>query len=1409
MRKQIQHIPQKGMNKDLSISKFTPEFTYDNYNIRFNSNEDNSLFTMTNEKGNVKAITDIEILGTTIGYSIINGYLVLFTTTRESTTELIGNAYPSAGIDRIYRINKGELFNGETNFDLEAVLLFEGIDNESLNFSKESLLETLPIFESNEIQKIYWIDKYNQPRFINVVSSNIGNFTNNSFEFCPELDLKESFNTTKLFSGGQFHSGTIQYVFTYWNKNGIETNIFLQTDNYTTSYNYRGGSPEETVICSYQITINNIQKDFDFIRMYAISRTSIDATPNVRIVKDINISDIINNSYTFSDDGIIGSTFNANSLLFIGGEEVILGSMSYKDNTLFGSNIKLKRPSLQEIKLKTNINYPDSYNTIFKWSNDKFSLIQQYDWLNNTVQNNINGVYIYNPYTLNEVYNDNSSPWNNTNYNLNIRHWKKGETYRLGIQAQYKTGIWSEVLYLGDYTVDTGYKVIVDGYDFFGKPSLNNDTTIYYTTGNLTITNELINIFINKGFKKIRPVYVPLNLKDRHILGQGILTNTIANSVQRGNNTPFAYSDYLARGNHELVPVWNANTYWHRYTNAADINVTLTYPQWQHFSLLKSYIGYSPNWFKYNEIKGSSRIQEGNEWTTGNNNDIDSLTNGSSGETSFWERNPKCWFIDSNLVNFWSPEIEFNNLNNNIEEIKSIIFRGSANITASSINNTSTINNGVKDSNTFSMRNFNIGASRVLSRFGVNSYDRGGAADWDNNFEVGYIWDSLKIEENENVQYLKKNLSRFIFCGFNDMFLDYDSNNIKISQYKLNINTPKYIDTILDSTNYNSNLVDGNDGTIIYNNKMDEVIGTYSDDASKLHTSSINYQNNKHLLFSFKNSKTLPIYSAGTISANSLVRTSYNRPYYRDNSTAGTFSTPTIDNNKYLGKGNNLMLDRFNFPSNLQKVDFKSGWPYFWIVDLYRDISNDSQYGGKDINAINQNTWIPAGNSITLNNNTLIFDRGDTYIQRYDILKTAKNNSDWQNYREVISVLLESFVNLDGRWDTKRGNTNITNYNIDNYTLINSIYSQKDNFFTSNTLDYNLLQSDDMPTTFLWSNTKIYSESIDSWTSLWMNNSYTVDGSLGKINALLNFNNELYGFQDKGIFQILFNSRVQVPTSDNNPIELTQSWKTQGIRYLSNTIGTTNKWSIKQSNKNLYFVDSLNKDIYILGTPPVNLSEQYGFKTWSYNNILNLNEYNLTNNKKAISTNLDIINDNLYFNNEDYSLMFSERLNQFESFYSYEDITHMFNIWGEFIAIKDEDNKSTLWVNHKGRYNEFFGKRKSSHIEFYLNPDMPHDKVFDNFQYRADLFDENDNYIPRETFNSVDVTNEFQSNSKTLMTTTPGFGAKKFRIWSYPFPRQSNSLNRIRNPWVKLKFNLENDKYRKLLFHDLIITYTV
>jgi hypothetical protein len=62
MREQAQYINIKGMNQDLSISKFNPEFIYSGYNIRINqgstnsnsADEGNNLYSITNEKGNKK-----------------------------------------------------------------------------------------------------------------------------------------------------------------------------------------------------------------------------------------------------------------------------------------------------------------------------------------------------------------------------------------------------------------------------------------------------------------------------------------------------------------------------------------------------------------------------------------------------------------------------------------------------------------------------------------------------------------------------------------------------------------------------------------------------------------------------------------------------------------------------------------------------------------------------------------------------------------------------------------------------------------------------------------------------------------------------------------------------------------------------------------------------------------------------------------------------------------------------------------------------------------------------------------------------------------------------------------------------------------------------------------------------------
>lgn len=42
----------KGMQRDLSVSKFNPDFAYENINIRITARESNNLLSVTNEKGN-------------------------------------------------------------------------------------------------------------------------------------------------------------------------------------------------------------------------------------------------------------------------------------------------------------------------------------------------------------------------------------------------------------------------------------------------------------------------------------------------------------------------------------------------------------------------------------------------------------------------------------------------------------------------------------------------------------------------------------------------------------------------------------------------------------------------------------------------------------------------------------------------------------------------------------------------------------------------------------------------------------------------------------------------------------------------------------------------------------------------------------------------------------------------------------------------------------------------------------------------------------------------------------------------------------------------------------------------------------------------------------------------------------
>ena len=249
MQKQIL-FKVKGMHKDLSASAFNPEYAYENKNIRIMPTNESTLLSIINEKGN--KLADVSgfgnsLKGVPIGQAIIDDKLIVFTagdknkksveditSTVDEINDIVGNELTididSDIEDRIYKISK------PFDISFQNVRLYRG----QLNFDYKYPIETISFYENQDIQKVYWTDGLNQPRVINIEEAynKVSKWNDNSFDFVKRLKLQETITVSKNITvSGLFSAGVIQYVFTYFNKYGSESNIFHTSPLYYISYN--------------------------------------------------------------------------------------------------------------------------------------------------------------------------------------------------------------------------------------------------------------------------------------------------------------------------------------------------------------------------------------------------------------------------------------------------------------------------------------------------------------------------------------------------------------------------------------------------------------------------------------------------------------------------------------------------------------------------------------------------------------------------------------------------------------------------------------------------------------------------------------------------------------------------------------------------------------------------------------------------------------------------------------------------------------------------------------------------------------------------------------------------------------------------------------------------------------------
>ena len=471
---------------------------------------------------------------------------------------------------------------------------------------------------------------------------------------------------------------------------------------------------------------------------------------------------------------------------------------------------------------------------------------------------------------------------------------------------------------------------------------------------------------------------------------------------------------------------------------------------------------------------------------------------------------------------------------------------------------------------------------------------------------------------------------------------------------------------------------------------------------------------------------------------------------------------------------------------------------------MTQTIDEDNRFGGKTEEALLNNRWIVSGDPIDINDSGRIeFLQGDTYLQRYDCLKTYPFTlEDMNTVVEMVSFYCETHINIDGRYDRNRGN--VTNLAITPsiFNLYNPIYSQSNNYFTYQYLN-EISSLNDFPNIITWTFEKILCNVVDNLTKINVATTLDLDGDKGEVTSLNTYNDEIFCFQRRGLSNILFNSRVQIPTSDGLPIEITNGLKVSGKRYISNTIGCTNKWSIAESPSGLYFIDNETNSLYLFNREIVSLSDKLGFRQWisAHNVHVDWEPVGYNNYRSFYDKN----NNDVYFTYKDHCLCYSELINQFTSFMSYERVPAMFNVSSEFYAFKD----GKMWEQFAGDYNMFFGEYKPFSITFVANAEEPNDKIFNTVEFRADSWD-GDNLMSNKTFDTLDVWNEYQHGT-TLLTNLLGHPSplkKKFRVWRANIPRAIvNNRDRIRNTWAYIKLGMNTPNTYRTEFHDAIIHY--
>lgn len=1449
----------KGMNQDISQSKFSNEFYFEGKNIRILATDSQSSASITNDKGNELVLTiptpviDYDLKKIQYGSSVLNyttNDINKLSPNQSQTQNLISHAVCKDSIVLFTTDNNGFdcIWNLDKQFNIKLLYL------RNLNFSTNNPIQAISNYENNLIEKIYWVDGKSQMRFLNInqsvlngdneelidIESSLINVVGDFKFIQPKIIAKEQ--------GGTHTAGMIQYAYVLYRVNGATTKLSPLSELVSLDKGPDGGGKVNEIVSFYPVVnIPIIDEDYTNIKLYSIKYTSYNELPEIKLILDKNIQN--EKEITHYDTGSFISTISLDEFTFLGSNTIYIPKhINSKFNRLFSANYQEKNfnvdidtraysfaENTDSVYLHSNLSYDSSTDTIL--GDDDFLL-------NSTTINNVpkkhnclNKNFDIYKYQINSSvlggtgkylsWELNRSQIGITANDISLnqsegKFFKDREIYRLGIQFYNKKAQISLPKWITDFKTNVlGIESNLNGYYANLKIKFNSDFYVWLNTSSnfLDETGNYDEDLKPVGFKLLR---AERTLNDRSVICQGMLNSSyvIRNTSQQYNDSFINPTDVVQRtiyNNHPKVP---------SFVRPFDGSVA---PLKGMFNYAKVDDKLTP----HPSEGGSTRPPMGSPFygTYRNNGRAEIFNSVASSD----HRSVVYQF--NQLIQMYSPDITFNT----IQKLENT----DLNVLGILLNSYNAFWGKLINSNT-----------REVSNEGKI---RGAITPYTNNFNTTYTLPDGTPYDPLNPPPIPTTAEYATYVDglIADHNTTYGANASQVPLY-----IPTYEEYVQNqSATFEGLTGEGLEQTLgpIKTFNSWGIIGPQGN-GKNFRTASFQpqyqfYREFKGLFKYSNNHLKYDIYGNPLLVDLGVSRTIYNKnndfTFYNTYQILNTDTGENSDDSPNwrvkevnswgskcailaLGGDNENTISRKTLDNIFLDV---TGLTFNPLTDILPNNDGNSVliseltlnkssiylgllYGGNDYESRKRTNYIEIGeyqNFIFNVNNELEYfckNPGDTFVSDFKFTKMVKTNTETYDlqipqYTEIVNIRTESTIDLKNRsdysvedWDSR------FQPKYEEYQNYNKVYSQEPNLFIRKDVDYNFKAVSQFENGIIASQVKIPGEFIDSWLSYQPNEVMYLDGKHGSINCLHSFKDEIYALQDRAIAQLSINPRVQVQGNDGVAIQLGTGQVLDRYQYLSTMSGTLNKWSVVNSPNAFYYYDTLNKTLNLVINE---LSDIKGLHSFFINNTSkDLEQDNPLLNKGVVST-YDYLNNEIIFtflqNNNNFTVVYNELSQTFTSFYDFTPNQYI-STGNLLLSVNSQNNLNHEIYQHSiGEYNKYYNKYYDSFIVMNLNPEPYFDCVFTNINYKSEVYINNIDQ-PESTLTNIQAFNDYQSTLLTpLINGRNGNLRRKFRDWNAEIPRDGR--NRIRGPWIKLKLNFQNNTNKKLILHDVIVQYIV